>query len=63
VLREGVLFGWDLGGKPTLFFLGMIAPLLLTTAFALLYKLRRRSTRPWFRRKVNHSAMGRLPGD
>jgi hypothetical protein len=63
VVRKGVLFGWDLGGKPTLFVLTVGLSLLLTFGLALIYKGVRASTRPWFRRKVNHSGSGQLPGD
>lgn len=62
VVREGMLFGWDLGGKPTLFFLSVAISLFLTFGVALIYKGRRASTRPWFRRRVNHSGSGQLPG-
>lgn len=63
VIRKGVLSGWELGNKPTLFFLTIVGALLIVPAFALTYAVRRAKTRPWFRRKVNHSGSGRLPGD
>lgn len=63
VIRKGVLSGYELGNKPTLFFLTIVGALLIVPAFALIYAVRRTTTRPWFRRKVNHSGSGRLPGE
>ncbi len=63
VIRKGIFFGWDVGNKPTLFFMTVVMSLLLASLLPLLYLLRRTSTRPWFRRKVNNSGTGQLPGD
>lgn len=63
VIREGILFGWDVGNKPTLFAMTVALSLLLASMLPLLYVFRRASTRPWFRRKVNSSGTGQLPGD
>ncbi len=52
---------WNLGASPTLRWwhgaIIAVAPLV----FWIGYRARRRSTRPWFRRKVNEEGMGRLP--
>jgi hypothetical protein len=61
-IRKGA-FDWQLGGWPTLtWFHG---PIVVFFSFALvaLYNTRRRSTRPWFKKKVVHTGSGRLPGD
>lgn len=61
-IRTGAL-GWQLGSWPTLHWVhgGIVS--LLTISIWILYRVRRRSTRPWFRRTVTHSGSGRLPGD
>jgi hypothetical protein len=63
VVRKGVLFGWDIGNKPTLFFMTFLAGILLGPTLWLVYLVRRKSTRPWFRRRMTSSGSGRLPGD
>lgn len=63
VVRKGLLFGWDLGNKPTLFIGNFIASILLGSMMWIIYLVRRKNTRPWFRRRMNSSGSGRLPGD
>ncbi len=62
-VRTGVLYGSDLGGGPSLFFMTIVGALILSNALVIMYRVRRKQTRPWFRRKVNHSGSGQLPGD
>ena len=60
-VRRGSADNWDLGASPTLNWIhgGVVA--VATFAFWCIYLARRRSSRPWFRRKVNDNGTGRLP--
>ncbi len=60
-VRKG-LWGFELGGGGSMNVLLGISALMVATALMLLYPIRRRATRPWFRRKVRHSGSGQLPG-
>ncbi len=61
VVRRGVL-GPDIGGGGSLHIaLGLIS-ISLASFVPILYLIRRRSTRPWFRRQVIHTGPGQLPG-
>lgn len=53
---------WNLGAEPTLAIWHSLFVFFLPIIFWVTYAWRRRSSRPWFRRKVNESGSGRLPG-
>lgn len=53
--------GWDLGAVATIHLLHCLALVVTASIFWSWYGLRRRSTRPWFRRKVHEANTGRLP--
>jgi hypothetical protein len=52
---------WTLGASPTIHWLHAGAIAMATLFVWTWYRARRRSSRPWFRRKVNESGSGRLP--
>lgn len=60
-VRRASPSNWNLGESPTIGMWHGIAMVVLCIALPLTYKLRRRSSRPWFRRKVNETGPGRLP--
>jgi hypothetical protein len=60
MIRRGAL-GWKLGARSTLSYSHGAVMLGLVLLFAFAYHSRRRSTRPWFRRRVDHRGAGRLP--
>ncbi len=62
VVHRGI-FGWEIGNAATLYFPNAAGTLLLTLSFLIVYRRRRRQTRPWFRRKVRHTGTGQLPSD
>jgi len=59
-VRHGAL-GWKLGAQPTLSFAGALVPLIGVILLWFTYRRRRQTTRPWFRRRVEHHGSGRLP--
>ncbi len=60
-IRVASSSNWNLGASPTLAIWHGIVIFGLPNGFLILYALRRRRSRPWFRRKVNESHGGRLP--
>ncbi|MBL9014129.1 MAG: hypothetical protein JNL83_08125 [Myxococcales bacterium] len=52
---------WALGSSATFSLWRLFALLAFVLVFWIPYRARRRSSRPWFRRKVNESLGGRLP--
>jgi len=52
---------WNLGAKPTISWWHGLGLVLVTTTYWVWYRVRRRKSRPWFRRPVNDSGQGRLP--
>jgi hypothetical protein len=58
-VRRGAL-DWKLGGAPTISYTRAIIAGFLVVSLWILYLMRRQSTRPWFRRKVQHSGSGRI---
>jgi hypothetical protein len=60
-IRFASEYNWNLGASPTISWWHGGLVLVTSIAFWCMYASRRRSSRPWFRRKVNESAAGRLP--
>ena len=60
-IRIGSGSNWKLGSSATLAWWHALIELGFASLFWLPYKVRRRSSRPWFRRKVNESGSGQLP--
>jgi hypothetical protein len=61
-IRYATEKNWDLGASATIRWHHGAIIVTAVIAFWIWYGLRRRSTRPWFRRKVNESGSGRLSG-
>lgn len=61
VVRRGI-YGPDLGGGGSLHMALALIAISLASFVPILYLIRRRSTRPWFRRQVIHTGPGQLPG-
>jgi hypothetical protein len=51
---------WELGERPTMSYPRVVILIVLALGVMLLYKMRRVSSRPWFRRKVVDLGSGRL---
>ncbi|MFN0249412.1 MAG: hypothetical protein ACKV2T_21175 [Kofleriaceae bacterium] len=60
-IRWGSYTNWNLGAEATLALWHSLVLLSIPIAFWIAYVARRRSSRPWFRRKVNESGAGKLP--
>ena len=60
-LRYAGSTNWNLGAEPTFAIWHGVGIVGLCSVFWIAYPMRRRSTRPWFRRKVHDSGIGRLP--
>jgi hypothetical protein len=54
--------GGQLGAGPTLAYPHVAIAMFLVMSLLVTYRLRRRASRPWYRRRVNDSGSGRLPG-
>lgn len=60
-VRRASYDNWNLGESPTLAIWHGLALVGIALVWAIMYAVRRRSTRPWFRRKVKETGPGRLP--
>jgi hypothetical protein len=60
-LRYASHTNWNLGVEPTLAIWHSLFVFFLPFIFWVAYAMRRRGSRPWFRKKVNESGGGRLP--
>ena len=61
-VRRASATNWNLGASPTIAIWHAAAIAFAPFAFWLAYLSRRRSSRPWFRRKVTERGAGRLDG-
>jgi hypothetical protein len=60
-IRWASYTNWNLGAEPTLALWHTLFLFSIPITFWIVYFARRRSSRPWFRRKVNESGAGKLP--
>lgn len=60
-IRMGSPFNWDLGSRATISIWRLLFLVTYLMLFLIPYYGRRRSSRPWFRRKVNETRSGKLP--
>lgn len=60
-VRVGFGGNWELGSRATIHWLHATTVALTAFIVWLVYRARRRSSRPWFRRKVNETGGGQLP--
>jgi hypothetical protein len=60
-VRRASATNWNLGASATIGIVHGVVVFLTPSAFWILYLARRRSSRPWFRRKLNERGPGRLP--
>jgi hypothetical protein len=60
-VRIGSANNWEIGSEATIHWMHALVLLLISSSFWIVYKIRRATSRPWFRRKVNESGGGRLP--